>query len=99
MVMLITLAVSLVFLILFQIFDYIEIKKNKYRSRTFFIVYHIAALFFSGLVYVLAMILGTLCFDTKEYISLVVYWALATFALFSFVPYAGRLAYCIPKKK
>lgn len=89
------LLVGFVTLVLFKIFDFIEIKKNKFRSKHFLRIYHFSALIFSGIVYVSAMILGVLSIDNKEWLMLIMYWVIAAFSLKSFTSYVERFAYCL----
>lgn len=95
----IILLVGFIALVLFKIFDFVEIKNNKFRSRRFFIFYHLAALIFSGITYVAAMILGILSLDSKDWILLIVYVLIGMFSLVNFTSYVERFAYCLPKKR
>lgn len=89
------LLIGFVGLVLFKIFDFIEIKKNKFHSKHFFRIYHFSALIFSGIVYVSAMILGVLSIDNNEWLMLIMYWVIAAFSLKSFTSYVERFAYCL----
>lgn len=93
------LLVGFVALVLFKIFDFIEIKKNKFRSRRFFMFYHLVALFFSSITYVPAMILGVLSINSKDWLLLIVYCLVGMFSFKNFISYTERFAYCIPKKR
>ena len=93
------LLVGFVVLVLFKIFDFIEIKKNKFRSRRFFTFYHLAALIFSGITYTAAMMLGIFSLDSQKWILLIVYILLGMFGLVNFTSYVERFAYCLPKKR
>ena len=84
-------------LVLFKIFDFVEIKNNKFRSRHFFIFYHLAALIFSAITYTTAMILGVISLDSKDWILLMVYMLFAMFGFSNFISYVERFAYCLPK--
>lgn len=93
------LLVGFVALVLFKIFDFIEIKNNKFRRRSFFIYYHLAALIFSGITYVAAMLLGILSIDNKDWILTIVYMLVGMFSFINFTSYVERFAYCLPKKR
>ena len=85
-------------LILFKIFDFFEIKKNKYRKRRFFIFYHFVAMFFSGITFATAMILGIFSLLDKNFICFVFYVLIESFTFINFASYVERFAFCIPKK-
>jgi len=93
------LLVGFVVLVLFKIFEFVEIKNNKFRSRRFFTFYHLAALIFSGIVYTAAMMLEIFSLDSKKWILLIVYLLLGMFGLANFTSYVERFAYCLTKKR
>ena len=96
----IILFVGFIALVLFKYFDYIEIKNNKYRRKRFFIFYHLVAMFFSGITFATAMILGifSLLLD-KNLIFCVIYVPIGSFGLINFASYAERFVFSLPKKR